>query len=112
MDGISQVAVSGSCCSFVAVTDRLVEGVLKQSDTEAYLWGRKAANKGLAKAEYAVGCKSSISPRQLYTKQIVQTTLRLVLESSKIWILPNDGTCAQLVCIFFFFRNSARSRLF
>jgi hypothetical protein len=34
-----------------------VEGVLKQSDTEAYLWGRKAANKGLAKAEYAVGCK-------------------------------------------------------
>lgn len=33
------------------------EGVLKQSDTEAYLWGRKAANKGLAKAEYAVGCK-------------------------------------------------------
>ncbi|EJT46915.1 enzyme activator [Trichosporon asahii var. asahii CBS 2479] len=31
------------------------EGVLKQSDTEAYLWGRKAANKNLAKAEYAVG---------------------------------------------------------
>ncbi|WWC73245.1 uncharacterized protein I206_107211 [Kwoniella pini CBS 10737] len=31
------------------------EGVLKQSDTEAYLWGRKAANKGHAKAEYAVG---------------------------------------------------------
>lgn len=33
------------------------EGVLKQSDTEAYLWGRKAANKNLAKAEYAVGCE-------------------------------------------------------
>jgi len=33
------------------------EGVLKQSDNEAYLWGRKAANKGHAKAEYAVGCK-------------------------------------------------------
>ena len=31
------------------------EGVLKQSDTEAYLWSRKAADKGLAKAEYAVG---------------------------------------------------------
>ncbi|KAJ3195371.1 hypothetical protein HK101_000413 [Irineochytrium annulatum] len=30
------------------------EGVLKQSDTEAYLWARKAADKGLAKAEYAV----------------------------------------------------------
>lgn len=35
--------------------------MLKQSDTEAYLWGRKAANKGLAKAEYAVGCISSFS---------------------------------------------------
>jgi TPR repeat protein len=32
------------------------EGVLAQSDKEAYLWARRAANKGLAKAEYAVGC--------------------------------------------------------
>lgn len=31
------------------------EGVLNQSDSEAYLWARKAANKGLSKAEYAVG---------------------------------------------------------
>ncbi|KAI8867922.1 hypothetical protein GQ42DRAFT_164485 [Ramicandelaber brevisporus] len=31
------------------------EGVLQQSDTEAYLWARRAADKGLAKAEYAVG---------------------------------------------------------
>lgn len=31
------------------------EGVLKQSDSEAYLWARKAANRGLSKAEYAVG---------------------------------------------------------
>ncbi|KAJ3723510.1 HCP-like protein [Lentinula guzmanii] len=31
------------------------EGVLKQSDHEAYLWARRAANKGLSKAEYAVG---------------------------------------------------------
>jgi TPR repeat protein len=31
------------------------EGVLKQSDNEAYLWARRAANKGLSKAEYAVG---------------------------------------------------------
>ncbi|CAH1762137.1 8223_t:CDS:2 [Entrophospora sp. SA101] len=34
---------------------RGVEGVLKKSDTEAYLWARKAADKGLAKAEFAVG---------------------------------------------------------
>ena len=31
------------------------EGVLKQSDEEAYLWARRAANRGLEKAEYAVG---------------------------------------------------------
>jgi len=31
------------------------EGVLQQSDTEAYLWARKAAVAGNAKAEYAMG---------------------------------------------------------
>ncbi|TPX51717.1 hypothetical protein SeLEV6574_g00095 [Synchytrium endobioticum] len=31
------------------------DSVLAQSDQEAYLWARKAADKGLAKAEYAVG---------------------------------------------------------
>jgi TPR repeat protein len=31
------------------------EGVLQQNDTEAYLWARKAAVAGLAKAEYAMG---------------------------------------------------------
>jgi TPR repeat protein len=30
-------------------------GVLPQSDTEAYLWAKKAAELGLAKAEYACG---------------------------------------------------------
>lgn len=30
-------------------------GVLPQSDTEAYLWAKKAAEAGLSKAEYAVG---------------------------------------------------------
>ncbi|KAK9720930.1 hypothetical protein K7432_003804 [Basidiobolus ranarum] len=36
------------------------EAILKQSDTEAYLWARKAADKGLAKAEYAVGYYSEV----------------------------------------------------
>ena len=31
------------------------EGVLKQSDTEAYLWAHRAATKGYPRAEYAVG---------------------------------------------------------
>ncbi|GAA6000147.1 hypothetical protein JCM10207_007878 [Rhodosporidiobolus poonsookiae] len=30
-------------------------GILPQSDTEAYLWAKKAAEQGLAKAEYACG---------------------------------------------------------
>jgi len=30
-------------------------GVLPQSDTEAFLWAKKAAEQGLAKAQYAVG---------------------------------------------------------
>lgn len=29
--------------------------MLPQSDTEAYLWAKKAAEAGLAKAQYAVG---------------------------------------------------------
>ena len=31
------------------------DDILQQNDQEAYLWARKAADKGLAKAEYAVG---------------------------------------------------------
>ncbi|KAL1953332.1 hypothetical protein VTO42DRAFT_3012 [Malbranchea cinnamomea] len=36
------------------------EGILQQSDTEAYLWARKAAIAGLAKAEYAMGYFSEV----------------------------------------------------
>lgn len=36
------------------------DGVLQQSDTEAYLWARKAAQAGLAKAEYAMGYFSEV----------------------------------------------------
>ncbi|KAH8108496.1 HCP-like protein [Phellopilus nigrolimitatus] len=36
------------------------DAVLKQSDSEAYLWARRAANKGLSKAEYAVGYYAEI----------------------------------------------------
>ena len=31
------------------------EGIIQQSDTEAYLWAKKAGQAGLAKAEYAMG---------------------------------------------------------
>ncbi|MCJ1250357.1 hypothetical protein MMC30_007583 [Trapelia coarctata] len=44
----SELALSGW---YLTGTD----GILQQSDTEAYLWARKAAMAGLAKAEYAMG---------------------------------------------------------
>lgn len=52
------------------------EGVLKQSDAEAYLWARRAANKGLADAEYAVG---------YYTEQ--EIGVRADLEIAKRWYM-------------------------
>jgi TPR repeat protein len=39
-----------------------VEGVLPQSDVEAYLWAKKAAEMGLAKAQYAVGYFTEVRP--------------------------------------------------
>lgn len=46
------------------------EGVLKQSDTEAYLWARKAADKGLARAEYAVGYYSEVAFLKSYAWEV------------------------------------------
>lgn len=76
-DSEAELALSGwyltgsgkfSCPLYVLYSANGIEGVLKQSDQEAYLWGRKAANKGLAKAEYAVGCKLifSVHPDYAY----------------------------------------------
>lgn len=35
--------------------------MLPQSDTEAFLWAKKAAEMGLAKAQYAVGYFTEVS---------------------------------------------------
>ncbi|KAL0082070.1 hypothetical protein F4703DRAFT_1739318 [Phycomyces blakesleeanus] len=42
------------------------DGILQQSDSECYLWARKAADHGFSKAEYAVGyyTESGIGVRQ------------------------------------------------
>jgi TPR repeat protein len=37
------------------------DGVLPQSDTEAYLWAKKAADQNLAKAQYALGYFTEVS---------------------------------------------------
>jgi TPR repeat protein len=52
-DGESELALSGWYLTGS-------EGVLKQSDSEAYLWARRAAVKGIPKAEYAVGYYSEV----------------------------------------------------
>jgi uncharacterized protein len=57
-----------------------VEGVLKQSDSEAYLWARRAANKGLAKAEYAVG---------YYAEQGIG--IKMDIEFAKRWYMRAAG---------------------
>ncbi|KAF3901539.1 hypothetical protein ABW21_db0200389 [Orbilia brochopaga] len=54
----SRAAASGDAESELALAGWYLtgaEGVLEQNDTEAYLWSRKAAEQGLAKAEFAVG---------------------------------------------------------
>ena len=45
----AQLAISGWCLTGIP------EGVLAQSEQEAYTWARLAADQGLAKAEYALG---------------------------------------------------------
>ena len=52
------------------------EGVLQQSDTEAYLWARKAAQSGLAKAEYAMGYFTEVvCPNQSHHLNLCQLCL-------------------------------------
>jgi TPR repeat protein len=60
------------------------EGVLKQSDSEAYLWARRAANKGLSKAEYAVGYYAEVG-----------IGIKQDIEFAKRWYMRAAGTCAD-----------------
>ncbi|PAV24407.1 HCP [Pyrrhoderma noxium] len=55
------------------------EGVLKQSDEEAYLWARRAANKGLSTAEYAVGYFSEVG---IGVKQDLEMAKRWYMRAS------------------------------
>ena len=72
------------------------EGVLQQSDTEAYLWARKAAQSGLAKAEYAMGYFTEVvGPDQYYNSRfrppsLLGTTLR-ESELLRTWKTPSAG---------------------
>lgn len=58
------------------------EGVLKQSDSEAYLWARRAANKGLSKAEYAVGYYAEVG---IGIKQDIEFAKRWYMRAAGTW---------------------------
>ena len=70
------------------------EGVLKQSDSEAYLWARRAANKGLSKAEYAVGYYAEVG---IGVKQDV--------EFAKRWYMRAAGE-SILICFCCWWRGT------
>jgi uncharacterized protein len=61
------------------------EGVLKQSDSEAYLWARRAANKGLSKAEYAVGYYAEVG---IGIKQDIEFAKRWYMRAAGMFKLP------------------------
>jgi TPR repeat protein len=61
------------------------EGVLGQSDTEAYLWARKAAVAGLAKAEYAMGYFTEVG-----------IGVPANLEDAKRWYWRAAGKCDEI----------------
>lgn len=58
------------------------EGVLPQSDAEAYLWARRAANKGLSKAEFAVGYYAE---QGIGVKQDVEFAKRWYMRAAGEW---------------------------
>ena len=96
----SKAAVQGEHQSELALSGWYLtgsEGVLQQSDTEAYLWARKAAQSGLAKAEYAMGyftevvCPDSSHNANTRHQCLIGITYR-VLELPQTWKTLNAGT--------------------
>lgn len=67
------------------------EGILQQSDTEAYLWTRKAAQAGLAKAEYGMGYFTEVG-----------IGVPANLEDAKRWYWK--AACKFSLCFIFLFR--------
>ena len=96
----SRAAAQGEHQSELAVSGFYLtgaEGVVAQSDTEAYLWARKAAEAGLAKAEYAMGYYTEVgigvdanleAAKRWYWKAACKPPLRLSL----IEVLPEATT--------------------
>jgi TPR repeat protein len=76
------------------------EGIIQQSDTEAYLWARKAAEMGLAKAEYALGYYTEtgigVAPNLDEAKRWYYKAASMFLPSQGHWmVLKTDTTKAS-----------------
>lgn len=64
-------------------------GVLPQSDTEAYLWAKKAAEAGLAKAQYAVGYFSEVSCESRFRRSSLSLTFTFFFSQIGIGTPPS-----------------------
>ncbi|KAK9762036.1 hypothetical protein K7432_012600 [Basidiobolus ranarum] len=82
------------------------DGILKQSDTEAYLWARKAADKSQAKAEYAIGYYSEVGigvrqdleeAKKWYMCAAAQGNKRAMQRLSELKKLGNTGNPKQTI---------------
>lgn len=58
------------------------ESVLKQSDSEAYLWARRAGNRGLSNAEYAVGYYAEVG---IGVKQDIEFARRWYMRAAGVY---------------------------
>jgi len=73
------------------------DGILQQSDTEAYLWARKAAFAGLAKAEYAMGYFSEVG---IGAPTSLDDAKRWYWKAAGEFTFPFIGTSAAFSVIF------------
>lgn len=83
------------------------EGVLKQSDSEAYLWARRAANKGLSKAEYAVGYYAEVG---IGVKQDMELAKRWYMRAAStllIYFIIQSANSNS--CLFFIAQGNKRA---
>ena len=75
-----------------------------QSDTDAYLWARKAADKGLAKAEFAVGYFTEngvgvrsdlIEARKWYLRAAAQGNKRSIQRLNELKMMMDELSAAK-----------------
>lgn len=73
------------------------EGILRQSDSEAYLWARKAANRGLSNAEYAVGYFAEVG---IGIKQDMEFAKRWYMRAAGGYVVvPSSSSVTHTACI-------------